>query len=96
MTKREKKQKKIIAMAGGGTGGHVFPIRSLLETLFKTPAYASQVEKIYRFGSAGSLEEEIATQLHPLLGCVPYQLREGSPQAGGLHTTQLHFLPIFS
>jgi len=41
--------KKIIAMAGGGTGGHVFPIRSLLETLYKTPRYSSQVEKVYRF-----------------------------------------------
>jgi len=46
-------------MAWGGTGGHVFPIRSLLETLFKTPSYASQVDKIYRFGSRGSLEEEV-------------------------------------
>ena len=48
-------------MAGGGTGGHVFPIRSLLETLFKTPSYTSQVDKVYRFGSARSLEEEVAT-----------------------------------
>ena len=51
-------------MAGGGTGGHVFPIRSLLETLFKTPSYISQVDKIYRFGSRGSLEEEVSTPFH--------------------------------
>ena len=49
-------------MAGGGTGGHVFPIRSLLETLFKTPTFASQVENIYRFGSSVSLEHQIAQE----------------------------------
>jgi UDP-N-acetylglucosamine:LPS N-acetylglucosamine transferase len=58
-------RKRIIAMAGGGTGGHVFPIRSLLETLFKTPSYASQVEKIYRLGSSHSLEQQIAKELLP-------------------------------
>ncbi|MDR0651477.1 MAG: glycosyltransferase [Candidatus Peribacteria bacterium] len=56
-----KQQHLNIAMAGGGTGGHVFPIRSLLETLFKTPSFASQVDKMYWFGSHNSLEEEIAT-----------------------------------
>jgi UDP-N-acetylglucosamine:LPS N-acetylglucosamine transferase len=49
-------------MAGGGTGGHVMPIRSLLETLFKTPSYASQVDKIYWFGSLSSLEAETAKE----------------------------------
>jgi UDP-N-acetylglucosamine:LPS N-acetylglucosamine transferase len=58
----KKKLKKIIAMAGGGTGGHVFPIRSLLETLLKTPAYASQVENVYRFGSSASLEAQTALE----------------------------------
>ncbi|GHV24354.1 hypothetical protein FACS1894176_00490 [Bacteroidia bacterium] len=63
------KQKKIIAMAGGGTGGHVMPIRSLLETFSKTPEYLSQVDKVYRFGSSHSLEQEVATSL--IKGSIP-------------------------
>ncbi|MDR0651504.1 MAG: hypothetical protein LBG59_09215 [Candidatus Peribacteria bacterium] len=49
-------------MAGGGTGGHVMPIRSLLRTLFKTPHYATQVEKVFWFGSLHSLEAETAKE----------------------------------
>ncbi|MDD2536906.1 MAG: glycosyltransferase [Candidatus Absconditabacteria bacterium] len=54
--------KKTIVMTGGGTGGHVFPIRSLLETLFKYEDYLDQTEKIYRFGSSHSLEEQTAKE----------------------------------
>ncbi|MCX6824330.1 MAG: glycosyltransferase [candidate division SR1 bacterium] len=54
-----KIKKLRIAMAGGGTGGHVFPIRSLLEFLKNTPEYNHQVEKLYRFGAKKSLEEKV-------------------------------------
>jgi UDP-N-acetylglucosamine:LPS N-acetylglucosamine transferase len=59
---RKHPKKLIIAMAGGGTGGHVMPIRSLLRTLFKTPHYATQVEKVFWFGSLHSLEAETAKE----------------------------------
>lgn len=68
-----KNQRLNIAMAGWGTGGHVFPIRSLLETLLSTPSYASQVDNIYRFGASNSLEQQVST---------PF-IKEG--QAGGIH-----------
>lgn len=61
----KKKQKKTIAMAWWGTGGHVFPIRSLLETFLKSPSYASQVDSIIWFGSTNSLEQQTAKEFWP-------------------------------
>ncbi|MFA7298606.1 MAG: glycosyltransferase [Candidatus Absconditabacterales bacterium] len=61
MTQKTKKLR--IAMTGGGTGGHVFPIRSLLEFLKNTPEYNEKVEKLYWFGSKNSLEEKICHEL---------------------------------
>ncbi len=51
------KQKSLrIAMAWWGTGGHVFPIKSLLEYVFHNQKYASQIKHIYWFWSKKSLE----------------------------------------
>lgn len=61
MTQHDKKLN--IAMAGGGTGGHVFPIKSLIQHLFKHPQFSSQIRQIYWFGSAHSLEEKAAASL---------------------------------
>lgn len=61
MTHTTKKLR--IAMAGGGTGGHVFPIRSLLEFLHHHPSYSEHIEKLYRFGSKNSLEQKVCKDL---------------------------------
>lgn len=45
-------------MAGWGTWGHVFPIRSLLEFFKNTPTYNEKVEKLYWFGAKNSLEQK--------------------------------------
>jgi len=50
-------------MAGWGTWGHVFPIRSLLAFLSIAPEYDEHIEKLYRFGSKKSLEEQVANDL---------------------------------
>lgn len=50
-------------MAGWGTWGHVFPIRSLLDFLENTPEYDEKVEKIYRFGAKKSLEQQVCHDL---------------------------------
>lgn len=56
--------KKIkIAMAGWWTGGHVFPIRSLLEYFKNNKEYQHQVEKLYWFGSKNSMEQKICYEL---------------------------------
>jgi len=46
---RQQAKKHRIAMAGGGTGGHVFPIKSLIDYLAQTPTFSKQVEAIYWF-----------------------------------------------
>jgi len=48
-----------IAMAWWWTGGHVFPIRSLLEFFRLHSSYKERVEKLYRFGSKKSLESQV-------------------------------------
>lgn len=58
------KTKKIrIAMAGGGTWGHVMPIRSLLNFFKNNSEYQSQVEKIYWFWTKKSLEQQTCQNL---------------------------------
>lgn len=61
MTTKIKKLR--IAMAGGWTGGHVFPIRSLLYFFKNNKDYVDQVQKIYWFGSKKSLEQKICHEI---------------------------------
>ncbi len=59
--KTEKKY--TIILAWGGTGGHVFPIQSLIEYIDKNKEYVERCEKIYRVGTKNSLEQERCEQL---------------------------------
>lgn len=47
-----------IAFAGGGTWGHVFPIRSLIQHINSHGEYKNKSELLVWFGERGSLEEE--------------------------------------
>ena len=58
-----KTKKLHIAMAGGGTGGHVFPIRSLVDFLKHHPSYRNHIQKLFRFGSRNSLESKVCREL---------------------------------
>lgn len=66
-SKKNKIQKrentKNIVMAGWGTGGHVFPIQSLLEYIDLHRAYFQKIEKIYWVGTKNSLEQERCSDL---------------------------------
>ena len=53
-------KKKIIVMAWGGTWWHVFPIKSLIETIISNQKYSDKVKEIIRFWSKNSLEQETA------------------------------------
>ncbi len=50
-------------MAGWGTGGHVVPIRSLLDFFNVHAEYQEKVEKLYWFGAKKSLEEQTYYEL---------------------------------
>ena len=52
-----------IARAGGGTGGHVFPIKSLIQHLQNNPDLKGQVAQMVRFGTSNSLEQETCSEL---------------------------------
>ena len=58
----QRMKKKTIVMAWGGTWGHVFPIKSLIETIISDPKYSDQVKEIIRFWSKNSLEQETAAR----------------------------------
>lgn len=51
-----------VAFAGGGTGGHVFPLRSLIQHIKSHREYKDKASAMVRFGEAQSLEEEIAKE----------------------------------
>ena len=55
-------KKKTIVMAWGGTWWHVFPIKSLIETIISDPKYSDKVKEIIRFWSKSSLEQETAAK----------------------------------
>ncbi len=56
--------KKInVAMAWWGTWWHVFPIKSLIEHIYKNPQYSQKISKIIWFWQKKSLEKEIFDQL---------------------------------
>ena len=46
-------------MAWWWTWGHVFPIKSLIERIQKKTQYTANIDKIYRFGTANSLESQV-------------------------------------
>ncbi len=52
-----------IAMAWWWTGWHVFPIKSLIEHIYKNTEYYSKINDIVRFWEKRSLEEEVFLQL---------------------------------
>ncbi len=55
--------KKInLAMAWWGTGWHVFPIKSLIQHIYKHTNYLDKINKIVRFGEKKSLEQEVFLQ----------------------------------
>lgn len=45
-------------MAGGGSGGHVYPIKSLIQFLASEKEFSSRVQHVYRFGQRDKLEEK--------------------------------------
>ncbi len=53
-------KKKTIVMAWGGTWWHVFPIKSLIETIISDHKYSDKVKQIIWFWSKNSLEQETA------------------------------------
>ena len=53
-------KQKTIVMAGGWTWWHVFPIKSLIETILSEEEYKEKVKQIIRFWSKNSLEQETA------------------------------------
>lgn len=56
--------KKInIAMAGGWTWWHVFPIKSLIQHVFSNDDYSNKIAKIVWFGKKNSLEQESCLSL---------------------------------
>ena len=55
-------KKKTIVMAWGGTWWHVFPIKSLIETMISDSEYSDKFKEIIRFGSKNSLEQETAAK----------------------------------
>lgn len=48
-------------MAWWWTWGHVFPIKSLIEWIQKKPQYTANIDKIYWFGTANSLESQVCS-----------------------------------
>lgn len=52
-----------ITFTGGSTGGHVFPIRSLIQYIKSQPEIKSHFDTIYWFGENNSMEQRICTEL---------------------------------
>ena len=55
-------KKKILVMAWWWTWWHVFPIKSLIETILSDKKYWDRVDQIVWFGSKNSLEQETAAK----------------------------------
>lgn len=63
--------KKIrIVLAGGGTGGHIYPLLAVAEELSRLAAANGEMVDLHYIGSAGSLEKEISEagiKTHPIM-----------------------------
>ena len=59
-----KKDKINIAFVGGGTGGHITPIFSLIQTLQKDTELKKRFPHVYRFGQDASMEQEWAQKIN--------------------------------
>ena len=66
-------KKRHIAMAGWGTWWHVFPIKSLIEHIYKNPEYSQKITKIIWFGQKNSLEKEVFDQLKKAYPSIYFQ-----------------------
>ena len=53
-------KQKIVVFAWGGTGWHVFPIKSLIETILSEKEYKDKVKQIVWIWSKNSLEQDVA------------------------------------
>ena len=52
-----------LALTWWATGGHVFPIASLIQMIDTTASYSKRVERIYRFGEKKKLEQKICDEV---------------------------------
>jgi|GEM_PF-3089104 len=52
-----------LAFTGGSTGGHVFPIRSLIQYIKTHDKINAKFDTIYWFGENHSMEQRICSQL---------------------------------
>lgn len=51
-----------LAFTGGGTGGHILPILSLLQTIDTSRQYRQQIDKVFWFGEKESMEANFFDQ----------------------------------
>ncbi len=67
-TNNMNKEKLNIAFAGGGSGGHIMPISSLIKYIYKNQKYSDQVENIFWFGQKWQIEEKEFDKLSKSVG----------------------------
>ena len=90
-------KKKIIVMAWGGTWGHVFPIKSLIETIISEEEYTNKVKEIIRFWSKNSLEQETAKKFWnkvKFISILSWKFRRETPLKSHLKNIRDFFLFI--
>ena len=89
--------KKIIVMAWGGTWWHVFPIKSLIETILSEEKYRDQVKQIVWIWSRNSLEEETAKKFWDsvkFVSILSWKFRRETPLKSHLKNIRDFFLFI--
>jgi len=88
-------KKKIIVMAWWGTWWHVFPIKSLIETILSEDKYKDQVNQIIRFWSKNSLEQETANRFWnnvKFISILSWKFRRETPLKSHLKNIRDFFL----
>lgn len=87
-----------IVMAWGGTGGHVFPIKSLVEYMDKQQHFKKKIGNIYRFGSRNSLESKVCYELESSISNVHFvpilsgKLRRETPRMAKIRNLRDFFI----